>query len=594
MENNLNEQKQIASQIKTLRASGNLYFAVFVCKKAIEQYPDENFFYKILGDLQYDCGMEKDSFDSYIEFVIRIREKTYLTANLFRFIRKLRKNGTGQIDDKIICQKLIAILDNHLIVMETRIKLIDFIADTFSFSDPFFTQYVSVLGNCKKSSEIKRFMENTGKEELYLFFFIIGKQLALPKFRICDNTFKILVSSMEKNRFYTIALKLTRIMLKSTRDGVVVRTLFRLCRLIGDYSFADEYLTSHPYIFEQGDFNIQYELVYYFKEKKDGERLVQSLNKIKDSAQGNLAISKTLYNFYMQFEMLSKAEEMIVHMEKLHQEKFGTNRRITKGEDTAAETDEGVWYMLRNMVSEKEHNRQLIATKDLIKGFAHELGQPLTNIRYNIGFYFMKKERGKEKPEDVDEVLNNVMRQVARIDKLMKRFSPIFSGKNENVHFCVMEEMKTVFDELAARLKINRIAFTVEGDECAELYGEPLTFHQIFYNLIINSVHSIGESTENGRIECSVRKKSCKVEVIFSDNGRGIPAELVNKIFEPFFSTKHKKKDYTMDEGGEGLGLYIVWHIVKMFNGTIHVDKAYKNGARFILEFIAEKEDEDV
>ena len=67
-----------------------------------------------------------------------------------------------------------------------------------------------------------------------------------------------------------------------------------------------------------------------------------------------------------------------------------------------------------------------------------------------------------------------------------------------------------------------------------------------------------------------------------------LPICLANKIFEPFFSTKQEKVSPTKDDGGEGLGLYIVWNIVKMFNGTIRVNKNYQNGAQFILEFMTE------
>lgn len=61
------------------------------------------------------------------------------------------------------------------------------------------------------------------------------------------------------------------------------------------------------------------------------------------------------------------------------------------------------------------------------------------------------------------------------------------------------------------------------------------------------------------------------------DDGPGIPKENQKKIFEPFFSTK----DPTSGNGGEGLGLFIVWNVLKIFNGIIYVDSHYKNGAKF-------------
>lgn len=57
-------------------------------------------------------------------------------------------------------------------------------------------------------------------------------------------------------------------------------------------------------------------------------------------------------------------------------------------------------------------------------------------------------------------------------------------------------------------------------------------------------------------------------------------------MFEPFFSTK----DPTAGNGGEGLGLFIVWNILKMFNGTIHIDSQCTNGAKFIIKLPLPKE----
>ena len=588
MKNVFQNQKQTANQIKTLRWNGGIEQAIEICRQATKQYPEDNFFFKILGDLQYDCSLYREALHSYIEFALRIWERAYLIANLFRFVNKLRNTPNSPIADSVLRCQFLELLDNDLLSMESRIKLVEYLSSTFVFPNNKAIETIRLLENPKESSKVKEFINKTNQQALYIFFFVLGQQLKLSDFKISKNNYKMVASSMEKKYFHCIALSLTQKMLEATQDGVVVRTLFRLCRQLGNYAIADRYIEEHPHIIQQGDFNIQYELVYYFKKKKNQALLLQSLSKIRDSAQKSQAISKTLYNFYVQFEMLSEASDMIAHMEKLNQ-KRRKNRQPAKWEDAANETDEGVWEMLRNIVSEKEHNRQLIATKDLMKGFSHELGQPLTNIRYDIGFYFMKKKYGQSEENDIDETLNNILRQISRIDKLLKRFSPIFSSKSKNIRFQVTDEIQTVFDEMSSRLKSHHIQYSLTGGHAAQLRGDPLKFHQIFYNLIINSIHSIQESGIPGNVSCAVYAFPNKIMVKFSDNGKGIPISLANKIFEPFFSTKQKKKSLTQDEGGEGLGLFIVWNIVKMFNGAIHINNDYKNGAQFILEFVKEK-----
>jgi C4-dicarboxylate-specific signal transduction histidine kinase len=77
------------------------------------------------------------------------------------------------------------------------------------------------------------------------------------------------------------------------------------------------------------------------------------------------------------------------------------------------------------------------------------------------------------------------------------------------------------------------------------------------------------------------------IAITFADDGPGIPKENFQKIFEPFFSTK----DPTSGNGGEGLGLYIVWNILKIFNGTIQIDKDYRLGTKFMIQIQQKKEE---
>jgi C4-dicarboxylate-specific signal transduction histidine kinase len=95
------------------------------------------------------------------------------------------------------------------------------------------------------------------------------------------------------------------------------------------------------------------------------------------------------------------------------------------------------------------------------------------------------------------------------------------------------------------------------------------------------------KKTGNNKIAISLKGDDQNVQISFSDNGIGIPFKNKNKIFDPFFSTKAPGK-------GEGLGLFIVWNLLKSQGGKITVDTNYKNGAHFIItipkKFNLEKE----
>ena len=77
-------------------------------------------------------------------------------------------------------------------------------------------------------------------------------------------------------------------------------------------------------------------------------------------------------------------------------------------------------------------------------------------------------------------------------------------------------------------------------------------------------------------IQIVVNEKKDDVNIIFSDTGVGITAKNRGKIYDPFFTTKPLGK-------GEGLGLFIIWNLMKMQGGKIYLDHTYTDGARFFM-----------
>ena len=118
------------------------------------------------------------------------------------------------------------------------------------------------------------------------------------------------------------------------------------------------------------------------------------------------------------------------------------------------------------------------------------------------------------------------------------------------------------------------------------MFGDRIQFSQVFYNLVLNSMQAI---LGNGKITVSITTVRNSIRILFSDNGPGIPEENRKKIFEPFFSTK----DPTSGNGGEGLGLFVVWNILKMYKGTIQLNHKYKNGAQFIIKIPIKEENHE-
>ena len=102
---------------------------------------------------------------------------------------------------------------------------------------------------------------------------------------------------------------------------------------------------------------------------------------MRSSAERSIPIARTLYNFYLTFDRFEDAQILSEHIQKLIDRKR-TESKKNQDQDRSEEqleSEQIVWQRVKDLVSEKEHNRQMLALRDLLKGFSHELGQPITN-----------------------------------------------------------------------------------------------------------------------------------------------------------------------------------------------------------------------
>ena len=112
--------------------------------------------------------------------------------------------------------------------------------------------------------------------------------------------------------------------------------------------------------------------------------------------------------------------------------------------------------------------------------------------------------------------------------------------------------------------------------------GDPQQIQQVLLNFILNAAEAMAGKGQIGLItKYDESKRECMI--IVEDSGPGIPDNLKNEIFEPFFSTK----------GTSGLGLAVSWGIVKRHQGTIKVESSVTGGASFAIIFPAMEEETD-
>jgi signal transduction histidine kinase len=137
--------------------------------------------------------------------------------------------------------------------------------------------------------------------------------------------------------------------------------------------------------------------------------------------------------------------------------------------------------------------------------------------------------------------------------------------------------LNTLFEEVSANLKIPpKVKLEKNIDPELVMLGEQIEIRQVLINLIDNALQAMGNKDGGKVIVDIVKVPNNKIKISVTDNGPGIPEDILKKIFEPLFSTKPK---------GTGLGLAVVKRVVERHNGTIEVQSKVGVGTSFILTF---------
>ncbi|MCF7853718.1 MAG: PAS domain-containing protein [Candidatus Pacebacteria bacterium] len=217
------------------------------------------------------------------------------------------------------------------------------------------------------------------------------------------------------------------------------------------------------------------------------------------------------------------------------------------------------------------------AVTKLAAGVAHELGNPLNSLTIQLQLL----ERGLSEPwdnedaADAKETVRIALDEVRRLDSIVNNFLRAIRPTPPDLRPL---RIQTVLAEALRflRAEIEDRKIRVEAslpDKLPVIQGDPGQLKQAFYNIIRNSLQAL---SEDGKITIDCETTDDFLDIRFADNGRGISADNMRRIMEPYYTTR---------PDGSGLGLMVVERILRSHGAEFGIESAEDEGTTFRIRF---------
>lgn len=289
---------------------------------------------------------------------------------------------------------------------------------------------------------------------------------------------------------------------------------------------------------------------------------------------------------------------------------FKTNEELKKKDEALAELNETLEEKVKKQTEEllvlntnlekkikeevdKSSHRErimfqqskLASMGEMIGNIAHQWRQPLNHL--NIVLYKMKKEFNKDEKK-FNHIYENAKEITKKMSNTIEDFSNFFKPDKKIEQFFVNEVIRQAYSIMERTLKHEDIEITFESQGDYKIAGYPNEFSHVLVNIINNARDVLTSKDGFKQIDIKTdflhdeKQHNC-IRISVQDNAGGIDEKIINKIFEPYFTTKHQSS-------GTGIGLYMCKQIIEnSMNGDITVENK-NNGACFVIKIPCVKE----
>src|SRR4030043_306806 len=285
------------------------------------------------------------------------------------------------------------------------------------------------------------------------------------------------------------------------------------------------------------------------------------------------------YRVYVPSENAKKVFEVYNNVYRTGEpRKLFTSAQIRK-DGTRVHTEDSIFPMRDEEGKQLEQKAQfasrLASVGELASGVAHEINNPLPAL---IGYAHLLLDR-KDVPVDIKrdvEVINEGAQRVAGIIKKLLVFAR--QTKPERTYVDINEIINTTLELRAYSLQGNNVKVVLQFDPDLPLtVADPGQLQHVFLYLIINAETEVKLAHGGGKLAIKTEQIDDNIRVSFKDNGLGIAKENLERIFNPFFTTRRVGQ-------GTGLGLSVCHGIVTEHKGRIWAESNLGKGATFIVE----------
>jgi signal transduction histidine kinase len=321
-------------------------------------------------------------------------------------------------------------------------------------------------------------------------------------------------------------------------------------------------------------------------------------NNIINDIEKNALLTKILVitfvgiaSFFIYFLMTQRlllnktVEEKTKNLQKI-------NKELEEKENDLEHINENLEEIIQKEINKnKEKDRMLFEQSkmasmgEMIGNIAHQWRQPLSAISTSASSMIMQNDLDILQKDEINKQLELIISQSQYLSTTIDDFRDFIRGdsKKENIKLSTITD--SFLNLVSSSIKKHEINFINKVNQEIKFEALPNELNQCFINLFNNTKDAFKPKAENKIIILDAILNDNEVIISFQDNAGGIPENIIDKIFEPYFTTKHQSQ-------GTGLGLHMVYKmIVEGMKGSISVenqnftfkDRAYK-GALFIIK----------